>query len=65
MEKIDKEQLNNLIEVLEENSIKSKWIMSICNVESLTDITTMQYNFLLLLIKKVFMREEGIYENII
>lgn len=58
MEKIDKTQLNNLIETLEENSIKSKWIMSICNVDSLTDITATQYNFLLLLIKKVFMKEE-------
>lgn len=54
MEKIDKEQLNNLVNLLENNSIKSRWIMSICNIESLNDLTVRQYNFLLLLIKKIF-----------
>lgn len=54
MEKIDKQQLNKLFELLEENKIKSEWILNICNIESLVDLTIRQYNFLLLLINKIF-----------
>ena len=53
MEIIDNQQLNNLFQLLEKNSIKSEWISSICNIETLTDLTVRQYNFLLLLIKKL------------
>ncbi len=58
MEKLEKDQLNKLIETLEKYKIKSKWIMKICNVDSLLDITIVQYNYLLLIIEKIFIREK-------
>lgn len=55
MEKIDNQQLNKLFKLLEKKSIKSEWILSICDIELLTDLTVRQYNFLLLLINKIFL----------
>lgn len=55
MEKIDSQQIITLLELLERNSIKCEWILSICNVECLTDLSIRQYNFLLLLINKIFL----------
>lgn len=53
MEKIDKQQLNRLLTILEKYGLKNKWILEICNIESLIDMTVKQYNFLLILILQV------------
>jgi len=54
VEKIDNQQLNYLIELLENKMVKSKIILSICNIQYLTDLTVIQYNYLLLLLNKIF-----------
>lgn len=53
MEKIDKQQLNKLLRVIEQYRLKNEWILSICNIDSLVDMSVKQYNFLLILIKTI------------
>lgn len=55
MEKIDNQQFNTLLKLLENNSVKCEWILNICSIECLTELTVRQYNFLLLLINKIFL----------
>ncbi len=55
MEKINSQQFNTLLKSLEKNSIKYEWILSICNIDCLMDMTVRQYNFLLLIINKIFL----------
>lgn len=53
MEKINKQQLNKLISVMEQYQIKNKLILGICNTEALSDITIVQYNCLIYLIQSI------------
>ena len=51
-EKIDYEQLINLLEVMKKYGILNEWILKICNIESLAELNIIQYNFLLAIIKQ-------------
>lgn len=59
MIKIDEEKINNLLDKIENYNIPSKWITQICNVKCITDVTVIQYNFLLMLIQHLFENFEG------
>lgn len=50
-ERINVEQLENLVDVLNTYNVPKKVILKIFNVNSLFQLTVKQYNFLLLLLK--------------
>lgn len=53
MEKINKEQINNLLDQLIKYNLLYEWIYILCNVDCLTDITVKQYNSILLIINTI------------
>lgn len=50
--KITGEELNNLINIMQEKNILQEWILKICKIKSLLDLNIIQYNYLLMIIKK-------------
>lgn len=56
-EKIKREELNNLINLMQKNGILQEWILGLCKVPSLVDLTVIQYNYLLIIIKRTDIRE--------
>lgn len=52
-EKIEYEQVENLIVLCYEKKILLEWIKGICRVDKISDLTVKQYNFLLALIKNI------------
>lgn len=56
-EKIKREELNNLISVMQKNGILQEWILGLCKVSSLVDLTVIQYNYLLIIIKRTEIKE--------
>lgn len=52
-EKIKREELNNLINIIQREEILQEWIFSLCDIESLIDLSVVQYNCLLIIIKKL------------
>lgn len=53
MERITKEQINKLLSLVENYNLLIEWVYGICNVDCITDITVLQYNYLLMIIKTV------------
>lgn len=51
-EQIKREELNNLINIMQEKGIMQDWILGLCNVKSLIDISMVQYNYLIAIIKR-------------
>ena len=56
MEKISQEQLNKLLTIIRKYDIMFEWIYGLCKVSCLTDITKIQYNYLLIIIDNVEVR---------
>lgn len=56
-EKIKREELNNLINLMQKNGILQEWVLGLCNVPSLIDLTVIQYNYLLIIIKRTEINE--------
>lgn len=52
--KIDQEQLDNLINVAESLGLKIKYIQFACGLDSITNMSVAQYNYLLMILKKVY-----------
>lgn len=50
--KITNFELNNLINIIQQAKIPQDWIFKICNISCLLDLTTLQYNYLLMFIKR-------------
>jgi hypothetical protein len=50
--KITNFELNNLINLIQKTGIPQDWIFKVCNISCLIDLTMIQYNYLLLLIKR-------------
>lgn len=59
--KIDEEKINNLLDILERYRISNSWILQICNVKCITEISVVQYNFVLCLIQHI---QENLEERI-
>lgn len=61
MEKINKEQINKLLEQLRKYNLMYEWLYILCNVDCLTDIKVKQYNSILLILNTIY---ENIKEKI-
>ena len=51
--KINGEELNNLIKIMQKENIQLNWILKICKINSLVDLNVVQYNYLLAIIKRI------------
>ena len=58
MEKIDREQLLNLMKIIDKYQLLIDWVKGLCQVEYLEEITVVQYNFLLVIIQYVVNRND-------
>lgn len=58
MEKIDREQLLNLMKIIDKYQLLIDWVKGLCQVEYLEEITVIQYNFLLVIIQYVVDRND-------
>lgn len=54
MEKINKEQINKLLEQLRKYDLMYEWLYILCNVDCLTDITVKQCNSILLILNTIY-----------
>ena len=55
--KITNFELNNLINIIQKSGIPQDWIFKICNISCLVDLTMLQYNYLLMFIKRTELLE--------
>lgn len=55
--KITNFELNNLINIIQTERIPQDWILKICNVQCLVDLTMIQYHYILMFIKKAELLE--------
>lgn len=55
--KITNFELNNLINIIQKTGIPQDWIFKICNISCLVDLTMLQYNYLLMFIKRTELLE--------
>lgn len=53
MEKINKEQINKLLNYMRKYNLMQEWVYKMCCVNCITDITVVQYNSLLVIIEQV------------
>lgn len=50
MSKIDNTQLQKLLETINKYHILESWILNICNIKCLNELSIVQYNYLLAII---------------
>lgn len=59
VERIDYEQQNKLIELMIDKGIKVEWILGLCNIKLLQELTVKQYNYLLIFISNFLQEREN------